>query len=363
MSTLTTPLLDFNLKHPIMPAAGPPGRDAAAIRACAEGGASALVAKTISTEAADVPTPNMADFKTYFLNTERWSEFPPEQWIEHEYPQARAAADEAGLPLIVGLGYTAEEIGALAPQIAPFADAVELSTHYIGDDPAPMQETIRAAKAALDVPVLVKLSPFRDAHRAAVAAQEAGADAVVAVNSFGPTLGIDIERGGRSWMGSANGYGWLSGPALKPLALRVVHEVARVVDLPIIGVGGITTGTDVVEFLMAGATAVQVCTAAITKGPAVFGKLAKQLDRWLDKHDYGSVEEIQGLTLQQTAREMTHPPELLPERCIACGRCVTSCVYDALYLEDKKIRLRPEKCARCGLCLTRCPVDALHFAG
>ena len=363
MSKLTTQLLEFTLKHPMMPAAGPPVRNAAALKACADGGAAALVAKTISTRAAEVPTPNMADFKTYFLNTELWSELSPEHWIETEYPQIRAHAQEASLPLIIGLGYTAEDIAALAPRVATFADAVELSTHYIGDDPRPMQETIRAAKAALDVPVLVKLSPFRDAHRAAVAAQEAGADAIVAVNSFGPTLGIDIEHGGRPWMGSKNGYGWLSGPALKPLALRIVHEVARVVDVPVIGVGGITTGTDVVEFLMAGATAVQVCTAAITKGPGIFGKLAKQLDRWLDKHEYTSVAEIQGLTLKQTAPEMTHPPELLPKRCIGCNRCVTSCVYDALYLEEKKIRLQPENCAHCGLCLTRCPVDALHFAG
>ncbi len=363
MSTLTTQLLQFTLKHPIMPAAGPPGRDAAAIAACAEGGAAALVAKTISTQAAWVPQPNMADFKSYFLNVERWSELPPEQWLAEEYPRARAAAEEAGLPLIVGLGYSAGDIGTLAPQVAPFADAVELSTHYIGDDPRPMQDAIRAAKNALEVPVLVKLSPFRDAHRAAVAAQEAGADAIIAVNSFGPTLSLDIEHGGRPWMGSENGYGWLSGPALKPLALRVVHEVARVVDIPIIGVGGITTGADVVEFLMAGAAAVQVCTAAITQGPEIFGRLARQLGRWLDQHHYTSVAEVQGLALRQPTRKMEQPPKLLPERCIGCGRCVTSCVYDALYLEEKRIRLRPELCARCGLCLTRCPVDALHFAG
>ncbi|MGC9397542.1 MAG: 4Fe-4S dicluster domain-containing protein [Anaerolineae bacterium] len=363
MSTLTTQLLAFTLKHPIMPAAGPPVRNADALRACAEGGASALVAKTISTRAAQVPHPNMADFKTYFLNTELWSELPPEQWIAEEYPRARTTANETGLPLIVGLGYSTEDIATLAPQIAPFADAVELSTHYIGDDPHPMQETIRAAKAALEVPVLVKLSPFRDAPRAAVAAQEAGADAIVAVNSFGPTLGIDIEHGGRPWMGSETGYGWLSGPALKPLALRIVHEVTRVVDVPVIGVGGITTGSDVVEFLMAGATAVQVCTAAIIKGPDIFGKLARQLARWLDKHGYAAVGDIQGLTLKRSAPAMTRPPELLPEQCIGCNRCVISCVYDALYLEEKRIRLRPENCAHCGLCLTRCPVDALHFAG
>lgn len=355
MADLTTTFCGLTLAHPVMPAAGPPGRDGAALLACARGGASALVAKTISVAGAQVPQPNMADFKTYFLNTELWSELEPEQWLEVEYPQAKAA----GLPLIVGLGYTAEDIAQLAPRVRPFADAVELSTHYISDDPAPMQDAIRAAKAALDVPVFVKLSPFRDAHRAALAAQEAGVDGIVAINSFGPTLGIDIERGGRPWLGSKTGYGWMSGPALKPLALRVVYEVARVVDIPIIGVGGISSGADVVEFLMAGASAVQVCTAAITRGPEVFGRIAAELNGWLDAHGYTSLADIQGLTLRQGIPQMTRPPILVPERCIACKRCVTSCVYDALYLEEKRIQIHAERCAKCGLCLSRCPVDAL----
>jgi len=359
MADLTTKVLGFTLSHPIMPAAGPPVRDAKALQDCLEGGAAALVSKTISTKAADVPSPNMADFKTYFLNTELWSEMSPEHWLEVEYPQVRAAADAAGVPLIIGLGYTAADIAELAPKVKPFADAIELSTHYIGDDPKPMQDAIRAAKEGAGVPVLVKMSPFREAESAALAAQEAGADAIVATNSFGPTFGIDIEHGGKLWMGG-KGYGWMSGPAIKPIALRMVYDVARAVDIPVVGVGGITKGTDVVEFLMAGASAVQVCTAAITKGPGIFGKLAKELDRWLAQHDYASVAEIQGLALKQPIPAMTQPPTLIQERCIGCGQCVTSCVYDALYLEEKKIHIHAEKCAKCGLCISRCPVDALH---
>jgi dihydroorotate dehydrogenase subfamily 1 len=355
MANLITELFDLELAHPIMPAAGPPGRDGAALLACAEGGASALVTKTISVKAADVPTPNMADFKTYFLNTELWSELPPEQWLDHEY----AIAQEAGLPMIIGLGYTADEIAELAPKVAPFADAIELSTHYIADDPKPMQDAVRAAKAGANVPVMVKMSPFRDPQQAALAAQEAGADAIVATNSFGPAFGVDIERAGRPWMGG-KGYGWMSGPAIKPIALRMVYDIARVVEIPVIGVGGIASGADVVEYLMAGATAVQVCTAAITHGPDIYGKIARQLEKWLDKHDYAGVAEIQGLTLKHAIPQMPAPPTLLVETCIGCGKCVTSCVYDALYLEDKKIHLRAENCARCGLCISRCPVDALQ---
>lgn len=354
MADLTTRLLGMTLAHPIMPAAGPPVRDGDALLACAAGGASALVTKTISVKAADVPAPNMADFKIYFLNTELWSELSPEQWLEVEY----AKAQQAGLPMIIGLGYSADDIAALAPQVAPFADAIELSTHYIGDDPGPMQAAIRAAKVA-GVPVLVKMSPFREPQPAALAAQEAGADAIVAVNSFGPAFGVDIEHGGKLWMGG-KGYGWMSGPALKPIALRMVYDIAQVVDIPVIGVGGISKGSDVVEFLMAGASAVQVCTAAITKGPGIFGKLAQQLDRWLDKHGYDSVADIQGLALKQPVPAMTRPPILLPERCTGCNQCVISCVYGALYLVDKKIHIHEERCEKCGLCISRCPVDALH---
>ena len=131
-----------------------------------------------------------------------------------------------------------------------------------------MVAAIRAAKDALDVPVFVKLSPLgREMGRAATLAQAAGADAIVAINSFGPCLSIDIETG-LPRMGGADGYGWLSGPALKPLALRCVHDVARAVDIPVIGCGGVSRGTDAIEMIMAGASAVQVCTAAILRGPA-----------------------------------------------------------------------------------------------
>ncbi len=360
MANLTIEIAGLHLANPVVPAAGPPGWNGEAMKACAAGGAGAIVSKTVSVQPAVVPTPNMARIPGGFLNTELWSELPVEQFIAREYPIAK----EAGVPLIVSLGYTADEIAQLAPRVRPFADALELSTHYIGDDPSPMMDAIRAAKDAVEVPVFVKLSPFRDMQTAAQAAAQAGADGIVAINSFGPCLGVDTETG-RLLMGSKEGYGWLSGPALKPLALRCVFDVARAVDLPIIGVGGITGGTDAIEFFMVGASAVGVCTAAILKGPQVFGKIANEIDQWLDAHGYDSVEAVRGLATrrwEERAFRTAHvPPELDVDVCTGCGLCETSCVYDAIHVVEDKARLAPEKCYGCGLCVTRCPVQALSI--
>jgi len=362
MADLSVTIAGLTLKNPVLPAAGPPVWNGEAMKACAAGGAGALVSKTVSVRPAVVPTPNMAEIPGGFLNTELWSELPVEQFIEREYPLAK----ETGLPLIISIGYTAEEIAELAPRVRPFADALELSTHYIGDDPTPMVEAIRAAKAAVDVPVFVKLSPFRDMKTAARAAAEAGADGIVAINSFGPCLGVDVETG-RLLMGSREGYGWLSGPALKPLALRCVFDIARTVDLPIIGVGGISKGTDAIEFFMVGASAVGICTAAILKGPRIFGRVAREIEKWLDDHGYASVEEVRGLAIRRweewTFRTAHVPPILDVDACTGCGLCEASCVYDAIHVVEKKAVLTPEKCYGCGLCVTRCPVRALSIAG
>ncbi len=353
---LSVEILGLRFPNPVMTAAGPPGRDGAALLACAAGGAGGLVAKTISRTAALVPTPNMAEIGHGFLNTELWSELPPERWIDREYALARTAE----VPLIVSLGYTAADIEALTPRIRPFADAVELSTHYIGEDAAPMRDAIRAAKAALDVPVLVKLSPLgREMSRAAEAAAAAGADGIVAINSFGPCLSIDLETG-EPRMGGADGTGWLSGPALKPLALRCGRDVARAVDLPVIGCGGVSRGTDVIEMAMAGASAVQVCTAAILRGRDVYGRIAGEVAAWLAAHGHGSLEAVRGLALRTPPPDASRPPLLDVDLCNGCGLCEGSCVYDAIHVVDRRAILDEERCERCGLCITRCRPGALR---
>jgi dihydroorotate dehydrogenase subfamily 1 len=343
---------------PVLTAAGPPVANADAILACAAGGAGGLVTKTISRTAAAPTTPNMAEIQHGFLNAELWSELPPERWIDEEYPRLRAA----GLPVVVGLGYTAEDIADLAPRVRPFADALELSTHYIGEDARPMVAAVRAAKDAVDVPVFVKLSPLgREMRAAAEQAAAAGADAIVAINSFGPCLAIDVEAAAPR-LGGADGYGWLSGPAIKPLAVRCIHDVASVVDIPVIGCGGVSRGTDAIEMLMAGASAVQVCTAAILRGPTVFGRIAEEMRAWLGRHGYARPDDVRGLALGRDATRATGAPVLAVELCNGCGLCEISCTHGAIRMADGKAVIDAELCERCGLCLSRCRPGALLWS-
>ncbi|PTW02207.1 dihydroorotate dehydrogenase subfamily 1 [Halanaerobium saccharolyticum] len=361
MADISVKLFDMTLKNPVMPAAGPPIKDAEMAKKAKEGGTGAIVTKTISTEAAEVPRPNMAQTRGGFMNTELWSEMGPEHWLKNEYPEIK----NLGLPVIVGLGYSAEQINELVQKTDPYADAFELSTHYLGSDTSPVVESIKAAKKATDKPVMVKLSPQIDIPKFAKAAEDAGADGLVLINSFGPTLDFNIDSG-KPLMGSEDGYGWLSGEAIFPLALRAVFQAVKTVEIPVLAVGGISTGEDAVKMIMAGAQAVQTCTAAILKGPKIYGKIAAEIDQYLEEHGYDNLDQIRGLAQKKApekANYKTKVPEIIRENCTGCRLCITSCVYDANYLDDdNKIVIEAAKCAGCGLCVTRCNFDALKLA-
>lgn len=359
MANLKVNILGMEFNNPIFTAAGPGSKDGDLCVKAVKGGAGGLVTKTISIEPAAVPRPCMAKTNAGFLNTELWSELPKEQWVEKEYKRAK----EAGVPMIVSMGYTADQIKKVAPLVRPYADAVELSTHYVGTDVAPIVEAMKAAKAALNCPVFMKMSPHTDIQKIAKALEDAGADGLVMINSLGPCMAIDVETG-YPIMGSENGYGWLSGSSIKPVAIRNIYDASKVINIPIIGVGGITCGRDAAEMLMAGAQSVQVCTESILKGTGVYGKIAKELNEFLDSHGYKDVNEIIGLAHKKSEERNFRVEAIAPivnqELCIKCGQCKVSCVYEAIEVGEKLI-IDKGKCFGCGLCVTRCPKKALSI--
>jgi dihydroorotate dehydrogenase (NAD+) catalytic subunit len=164
---------------------------------------------------------------------------------------------------------------------------------YFSSDPALLSEVVAAVKAVARRPVIVKLSPNVSAiEPLACAAEAAGADALSLVNTF-IALAIDA-RTRRPRIGA--GFGGLSGPAIKPIALRLVYQAARAVKIPIVGLGGIATGADAAEFLIAGASAVEVGTA-IFRDPRAPLRIAEQLGKFLRDEKIASVAKLVG-TLQ-----------------------------------------------------------------
>jgi len=159
-----------------------------------------------------------------------------------------------------------------------------------GSDPVLLEEVVASAKSASSRPLIVKLSPnVTSIPQMARAAENAGADAISLVNTF-VALAIDAEtRRPRI----SNLTAGLSGPAIKPIALRMVYEAARAVDIPVIGMGGITTGEDVIEFMLAGAAAVQVGTANYWD-PCATEKVVEELARWCAAHRIAKITELIG---------------------------------------------------------------------
>ena len=159
-----------------------------------------------------------------------------------------------------------------------------------GSDPRTLDEVVATAKHYAKRPLVVKLSPnVTSIGQMAHVAQEAGADAISLVNTF-VAMSIDVDtRKPRI----ANVTAGLSGPAIKPIAVRMVYEASKSVQIPVIGLGGISTAADVVEFLLAGATAVQVGTASYWD-PRATEKIVTELERWCTGHEVSRIAELTG---------------------------------------------------------------------
>ncbi len=208
-------------------------------------------------------------------------------------------------PLIVSIfGGTPEEFAFLAEKLSDVADAFELNLSCphakgygmeIGQKPENVYEVVKAVKDATDKPVIAKLTPNTDeVTKLGLAAERAGADGVSAINTL-KAIAIDIYARRPILSNKVGGY---SGPGIKPIALRAVYDLARTLDIPVIGIGGITTWQDAVEFLLAGASALQIGTAVSLRGWKIFREISEGIERYLESEGFSSVRDIIGLALE-----------------------------------------------------------------
>ena len=212
---LTTKFDGLTLKNPLMPAAGPLVGDAEKLLWLKDQGLGALVAKTISTKDAHIPHPCIVgEGNSAIFNCELWTEYPKEKWINEFLPELKAKKGDT--PLIISVGYTKEDMEELIPLLDEFADAFEVSCHYVGTDHEKMAETVRAIRKHTNKPFYMKISPhIPDPAGFAHTIKANGANGVVAINSLGPSMVIDVEN---RQMACSNdkGFVWMSGFIVSP---------------------------------------------------------------------------------------------------------------------------------------------------
>jgi len=283
-----------------MLASGILGYTTDSLQSIAENGASTVVTKSIGLKPrAGYPNPTVVQAKCGLINAMGL----PNPGINSYISEIRHAKTVLTVPLIVSVyGFSAEEYAETAQTAAEAgADAVELNVSCphvketgleIGQNPKILADVVRKVKAKVRKPVIVKLSPnVTDITELAEAATEAGADALTAINTL-RAIAIDVET---LQPILSNKRGGLSGPAVKPVALRCVYDIYEKVKVPLIGCGGITDWRDAVEFILAGASAVQIGTAIALKSPAVFKDINRGISAYLKKKKFGSVKELVGL--------------------------------------------------------------------
>ncbi len=293
----------LELQSPLLTASGTFGHDPAALEFLQPGDLGALVLKTVTPEPrTGNPTPRMCEFEGGVLNAIGLENKGLEYWREHVAPQL----EQVPMPVVANAGgHSADDYGRMTEAFHAMAGvaAIELNLScpnvqggtQFSTDAVALGEVVRACRDRTDKPLWVKLSPnVTDIRPFAVASQEAGADALTVCNTL---VGMAVDWRRRRPV-LANTTGGMSGPAVKPVALRLVWESSQAVDIPVLASGGASSADDVLEFLVAGATAVQIGTAVFRR-PDAISRIAAEL-RQLLAEDGSTLDEL---------RASLRPPE------------------------------------------------------
>jgi dihydropyrimidine dehydrogenase (NAD+) subunit PreA len=389
---LKTEYLGLELINPFVLASGPAAANGEMIARAFEAGWAGAVIKTLISE----PVLNLHNRfaskrlggKLFaFENIELLSEQPPDQWYQDIRELKRAFPDRAVIGSIMG---DAKEPGpwidlALGCQEAG-ADLLELNFSCphgypekgkgaaIGQE-AEFTERITGwltRNPEVKIPIVPKLTAaVADISHIGQAAADAGAQGLSAINTIPSIMGIDLKTLlPRPTVAGRTTPGGMSGPAIKPIALRCISDLVKSPGLPVMACGGISTGFDAAEFLLLGAPLVQVCTAVMVEGVGIVERMEKELGEFMGWHGFDTISQFLGKVEPQVGTFADLDPgyrvraEIDTDGCIGCGDCVTSCRdagYQAVALSNEKATIDGEKCQGCSLCFQVCENDAVRM--
>ncbi len=301
---LSTTLCGVRLPNPTVLASGILGLSHEVMVRVVHAGAGAITTKSCSLQPrSGHHNPTVLDWGQGLINAVGLSNPGVEVMVE-EIRAAKEQLAPLGVPIIASIfAESIYDFGTIARFISeaePDLIEVNISCPNIDDryrqmfaaNPYVAAQVTRRVKQNTDIPVLVKLSPnVTDVVEIARAVVEAGADGITAINSLGPGLIVDIETC-RPVL--AHTTGGLSGPAIRPIAVRCVYDICRAVDVPVVAVGGVASGRDAVEMLLVGATAVGIGSAVYYRGIEVFQQVCDELREYMARHGYARVEEVRG---------------------------------------------------------------------
>ncbi len=292
--------------HPVVLASGILGTSAALMARVAAAGAAAVTSKSASPgPRPGHPNPSVLKWGPGFINAVGLENPGMDAELSILRETKRLLTEQGGgvrliasifAETVEGFARVAERLSQAAPDFIEVNISCPNVAHELGrpfaSTPEDAAAVTRAVKSATDLPIIVKLSPnVTDIAEIAQAVEEAGADAIAAINTVAGMV-IDV-RAARPVL--ANREGGLSGPAIKPIAVRAIYEIYRAVSVPILGIGGVTTGEDAAELMMAGATLVGVGSAAYWYGPEVLGRIRDELAAFLADAGYTRAADIIGL--------------------------------------------------------------------
>lgn len=387
--TLTTEFSGIQFPNPFVLPSAQSVRTGDMIRRAFEAGWGGAVTQTLTMESGKIHNvrPRLdaywqKDALIGVMNIELVAARPLDTWLQEIYELKESFPEHPIIASIMGQGDSSEEWVCLADKCAEAgADALELNISIphgmteqgtgaiIGQDPERTRLVTSWVTSATQLPVFVKLTPnVTDISAIARAAEEGGASGVTAVNNLKALAGIDIENfQPQPSVQGFSSFGGYAGPGLKPVALRCVAEIAKATSLPIVGTGGVSGWEDAVEYLLAGASLVQVYTGVMKHGYGLIDSLIEGLSDYMERKSFCRVSELTGLVLSQIVahgslqRVDNLKAAYSRDLCIRCGQCYMACedagFQAVVWAEDEYPFIDNEACDACGLCLALCPVE------